>query len=235
LSGIVGIIGGMGPQATVDLMNKVISMTPADEEADHVHMIVDCNPTVPSRTRALLEGGKSPGPELALMARRLAAAGAELLAMPCNTAHAFLADIRAATDRPVLDMIDLAVDEVSAFGGTSKKVGLLATRGTRDSRLYHERIERRGWTVLDLDESEQQRLDVLTKDAKTRPIGTVERAAMAEIIEGLEVRGADVVVAGCTEVPLLLPEASPVTVIDPTLVLAREIVARCKGAVPRAC
>lgn len=229
MSATLGIIGGMGPQATVDLMNKVIAITPAESEADHVHMLVDCNPGVPSRALALMEDGASPGPTLALMARRLVTAGAELLAMPCSTAHAFVADIRAATDRPLLHMIELAVQEVGVTISGAGKVGLLATRGTRKSRLYHEQIERRGWQVLDLKESEQQRLDGLTRGAKTAPVGAAERATMAEIIEGVKAQGADVVIAGCTEVPLLLPEVPALAVIDPTSVLARAIVHRCRG------
>lgn len=234
MSTTVGIIGGMGPQATVDLMNKVIAITPAESEADHVHMLVDCNPGVPSRALALLQGGTSPGPTLAQMARRLVTAGADLLAMPCSTAHAFVADIRAATDRPLLDMIELAVHEVGVTISAGGKVGLLATRGTRKSRLYHEHIERQGWQVIDLNESAQQRLDGLTRGAKTAAVGSSERAAMAELIEGVKAHGAEVVIAGCTEVPLLLPEVPALAVIDPTAVLAQAIVDRCQGGAPRA-
>ena len=225
---IVGILGGMGPQATVDLMDKIIRATPAREEADHVHMIVECNPTVPPRTRALLEGGASPGPELARMARRLVTAGASVLAIPCNTAHAFITDITAAVDQPVLNMIELAANEVQAIAPGTAKVGLLATRGTRWTRLYHDRLERRGWTVIDLKEREQERLDSLLANVKTRAVGPGERAAMHNIITDVCARGAGVVIAGCTEVPLLLPDDTPVAVLDPADILARAVVAYCK-------
>lgn len=224
---IAGILGGMGPQATVDLMSKVIDATPARHEADHVHMIVDCNPHVPPRTAALLGDGASPGPELARMARGLVDAGATVLAMPCNTAHAFIDDIEAAVDRPVLHMIDLATDAIVSSATSVRAVGLVATRGTRRTRLYHDRIERRGWTVLDLDEADQARFDVLIEAAKTRRIGEEDRAGLARLIEHLSERGADVVVAGCTEAPLILPVPAAVPVIDPTTVLAQAIVAHC--------
>ena len=110
-------MGGMGPQATVDLMTKVIEATPSAEEADHIRMLVDCNPQVPDRTAAILAGATSPGPVLAGMARGLVSCGAELLAMPCNTAHAFLDDITAAVDVPVLDMIEMTVEAARAVAG----------------------------------------------------------------------------------------------------------------------
>ena len=94
---VVGILGGMGPEATVDLMRRVIAATPARDDCDHLHMIVDCNPDVPSRIAALVEGtGENPAPELARMAQRLETAGAGMLAIACNTAHAYADDIRAA-------------------------------------------------------------------------------------------------------------------------------------------
>lgn len=229
---IAGILGGMGPQATVDLMSKVIAATPARSEADHVHMIVDCNPHVPPRTVALLEDGASPGPELARMARGLAHAGATVLAMPCNTAHAFIDDIEAAVDQPVLHMIDLATDAIASSATNVRAVGLLATRGTRRTRLYHDRIERRGWAVLDLDETDQARFDVLIEAAKTRRIGDEDRAGLAQLIERFSERGADVVIAGCTEASLVLPESAALPVVDPTTVLARAIVAHCYAEPP---
>lgn len=231
---IVGILGGMGPQATVDLMNKIIAATPARQEADHVHMIVDCNPTVPPRTRALLDGGTSPAPDLADMARRLVTAGADVLVMPCNTAHAFAGAITAAAHVPFLDMIDLAADEVRARAPAATRVGLVATRGTRRTRLYHDRLEARGLSVVDLDEEEQHRLDGLVARIKTHEATPEQRAAMHELLAGLASRGAEVVLAGCTEVPLLLPAAPPVRVIDPSEVLARAVVTSCERGAERA-
>ncbi len=106
----VGILGGMGPEATVLLMQRIIAATPASDDADHLPLIVDQNPQVPSRIRHLIEGtGEDPGPVLAAMARRLQAAGAEALAMPCNTAHHYAPAIRQATAIPLIDMVALSV------------------------------------------------------------------------------------------------------------------------------
>jgi hypothetical protein len=104
----VGILGGMGPEATVLLMSRLIEATPAADDSDHVPLIVDQNPQVPSRIARLLEGrGADPAPVLADMARRLEATGAEALAMPCNTAHYYAPAIRAAVGIPLIDMIGL--------------------------------------------------------------------------------------------------------------------------------
>jgi len=109
----VGVIGGMGPEATVDLMRRVIKATPAHDDSDHIRMIVDNNPTVPSRIKAVIEGiGESPAPILVQMGSKLEAYGADFLVIPCNTAHYYLNDIRSAVSIPVIDMIELTVDAV---------------------------------------------------------------------------------------------------------------------------
>ena len=101
----VGILGGIGPEATVLLMKRLLKAVEARDDADHIPLIVHQNPGVPSRIRRLIEGtGEDPGPVLAQMARDLQAAGAEALAMPCNTAHAYAPQIMAATPLPFLDM-----------------------------------------------------------------------------------------------------------------------------------
>ena len=107
---LVGVLGGMGPEATVDFMSKLISFTPGDDDQDHIRLLVDQNPTVPNRQDALLRGGISPGPVLADMARGLEAGGCAFLVMPCNTAHAFQDDIKAAVDIPFVSIIDATLD-----------------------------------------------------------------------------------------------------------------------------
>ncbi|MBD3766209.1 MAG: aspartate/glutamate racemase family protein, partial [Rhodobacterales bacterium] len=121
----VGILGGMGPEATVLLMQKVIAAVPARDDADHVPLLVDQNPQVPSRIRHLIDGtGESPAPALVAMARRLTAAGAQALAMPCNTAHHYAPAIRAAVDLPFLDMVALSADRAAALAGPGGAVGI---------------------------------------------------------------------------------------------------------------
>src|SRR5271163_5103637 len=122
----VGIIGGMGPEATVDLMRRVIAKTPARDDQDHIHLIVESNPKIPSRIAHLIEGsGPDPTPELIRIAVNLQRAGADALAIPCNTAHAYADSIRRAVSIPLLDMVSLTVEKIAASGRT--RVGLLAS------------------------------------------------------------------------------------------------------------
>lgn len=224
---VVGILGGMGPQATIALMRQIVRATPAEAEHDHVRMLVDSNPHVPGRTAALTGAGPSPGPELARMARGLVEAGADVLAMPCNTAHAFADEIEAAVDVPLVHMIDLAVQAAASVRGVDR-IGLLATRGTRRTRLYHDRFEAMGLATIEPDEDGQSVLDELVVKVKTHDPSELDRDALQRLLVDLVERGADVVVAGCTEVPLLFPEAPAARVIDPSQVLAEAVVRFCK-------
>ncbi len=128
----VGILGGMGPQATILLMQKVLDAIPAVDDADHIPLLVDQNPQVPSRIRRLIEGtGEDPAPVLADMARRLVAGGAEALAMPCNTAHHYAPAIRSAVTVPFIDMVDLSVTKAAKLAGPDGQVGILASPAVR--------------------------------------------------------------------------------------------------------
>ncbi|WP_372837368.1 aspartate/glutamate racemase family protein, partial [Puniceibacterium confluentis] len=114
----IGILGGMGPEATILIMQKILAGVSAQDDSDHIPLIVDQNTQVPSRIRHLLEGGTvDPAPALADMARRLVAGGAEALAMPCNTAHHYAEAIRAAVTVPFLDMVALSVAHAAALAG----------------------------------------------------------------------------------------------------------------------
>ena len=124
----VGILGGMGPEATLLLMQKVLDAVPATDDADHVPLLVDQNPQVPSRIKHLIDGsGEDPAPVLVRMAQDLERAGAEALAMPCNTAHHYAAAIQASVSIPFLDMIALSAAHARRLAGVGGKVGVLAS------------------------------------------------------------------------------------------------------------
>jgi len=124
----VGILGGMGPEATILVMQKVLAAVKARDDADHIPLIVDQNPQVPSRIRHLIEGtGEDPGPVLADMARRLVAAGAQALAMPCNTAHHYAPAIRSAVAVPFLDMVEASVTHAATRARPGAQIGVLAS------------------------------------------------------------------------------------------------------------
>ena len=202
----VGILGGMGPEATILLMQKVMAAVPACDDSDHVPLIVHQNPQVPSRIAALIEGtGADPGPVLAGMARDLAAAGAEGLAMPCNTAHHYAPAIRAATDLPFLDMVELTAATLKARG--ARRVGLLASPATRLARVFETPFAAHGLVPV----APEDDCEIL---AIIRAVKAGERSAalaprVAAQAEALLDDGADHLLVACTELSLMTDALPP--------------------------
>ncbi|HEY6919502.1 MAG TPA: amino acid racemase [Tabrizicola sp.] len=198
----VGILGGMGPQATILLMQKVLDAVPASDDADHIPLIVDQNPQVPSRIRRLIEGvGEDPAPVLADMARRLVAGGAEALAMPCNTAHHYAPDIRAAVKVPFLDMVDLSVTRAATLAGVDGTVGILASPAVRRIGLFDARLARFG--VRAAYPVDEDALLGAIRRIKATGAGPEAQAVLRAASEGLLQRGACVQMIACTEFSLL--------------------------------
>ena len=218
----VGVLGGMGPDATVDFLSKLIAATPAEKDQDHLRILVDNNPQVPNRQEALLSGGEDPGPALAAMARGLAAGGADFLVMPCNTAHAFREAITAAVDIPLVSIIDVTVDACAG----SEAVGVLATDGCLASNVFQEALAARGSAAVLPNDVEVAELMRLITRIKAGDRGDDVRAGMCMLAEALVARGADAIIAGCTEIPLVLKaEALDVPLVSSTDVLADATVA----------
>jgi len=220
---IVGVIGGMGPEATVELMRRVIAMTQARDDQDHVHLIVDNNPQIPSRIAHLIEGtGADPTPELQRMARGLCAAGAQALAMPCNTAHGYADAIRAAVAVPLLDMVELTVSRIveRAPGG---RVGLLASTAVIRTQLYARPLQRHGVTLQ--MPGQQDRVMEVIKAVKRGETGDAVRRPLASFARELA-GSSDVLLVACSELSMLADSIDAVApVIDSLDVLSEAIVA----------
>jgi aspartate racemase len=220
MSRILGVLGGMGPAATVGFLAQLQALTPAQGDAHHIRVLMDMNPQVPDRNRTpeLAEA------VLAEMAQRLKTAGAEVLAMPCNTAHAQAAGIRAA-GLPFIDMIAETTQAVAASG--ARRVGVLATPG--GEVLYVAAFQAAGLTPVLLEGPDREAFMARIYGVKAGETGEAARSRMKALAAGLVARGADGLVAGCTEVPLLLAQAdvsAPLT--DSSEVLARACVAACR-------
>ncbi len=201
----LGVLGGMGPAATLDFLAKLQRATPAAADQDHIHVLIDLNPQVPDRNAALAGCGPSPGPVLASMARGLEAAGAEGLVMVCNSAHAFAADIRAALKTaPLISLIDETVAEVRRTAPRAPRVGVLAAAACLDAALYQDAFKRAGVTSIVPEEELRQRFMALLYRIKAGKTGPAQRTEMAAIAQVLANAGAEVIVSGCTEVPLVL-------------------------------
>lgn len=194
----VGVIGGMGPAATAEFFRRLVAATPADRDEDHVRVLIDSDPRIPSRTDAVLQGGPDPSPRLGEIARSLEAAGAQVLAMPCNTAHAFLGAIRKAVAIPVLDMVEEAAARVERG-----PVGLLSTAATIRLGLYQDAARRRGLPVLVPDAGRQADVTRVIAAVKAGSEVQALRGALAPVVRALVSAGASTILVGCTELSLL--------------------------------
>jgi aspartate racemase len=227
----IGILGGMGPQATVLLMQRIIDAVPAEDDSDHIPLIVDSNTQVPSRIRALIEGtGANPGPVLADMARRLQAAGAEALAMPCNTAHHYAPDITGACDLPFLDMIALSADAAARAAKPGGKIGILASPAVRTIGIFDRALASRG--LVAAYASDQDALLAAIRSIKKSGDTPAARESLTAASAALRDGGAAVQLVACTEFSIVADAvAEGVTAIDTLEVLVSEIVRFSTGAV----
>ena len=220
----IGILGGMGPEATVLLMSRLIAATPAADDADHIPLIVDMNPQVPSRIAALIEGGGAdPAPVLAAMARRLEVAGAEALAMPCNTAHYYASAIRAAAAIPLLDMVELSASQAAARAGREGRVGVLGSPAVQITGLFDAALARHGATAA--YPADQKTLLAAIRDIKRAGATPAASAVLVAAVRELAVAGATAQLVACTEFSLIAQAAADeADVIDTLDVLVAEIV-----------
>jgi aspartate racemase len=231
----VGVVGGVGPAATVDFLAKIVASTPASRDQDHIKVIVEQNPQIPDRTRNLVAGG--PDPTLALFhaCKQLEAAGADLVAIPCNTAHAFVERIQPHLGIPIVNMIQETVEHLRRHPARPGTVGLLATDGTVASRVYQDAAGPAGVRLVVPDPEHQRRVMAAIYGPRGVKAGFREgecqddlRAAMEHLVRD---RGAEALILGCTELPLLVAgdDRRPVLdrvlpVLDPTGILARRCV-----------
>ena len=227
---IVGVLGGMGPDATVDFMEKVIALTPAKKDQDHIHMLVDHNPTVPNRQAAILDGGEDPGPVLAEMAKRLEAAGAELLVIPCNTAYVFATSVKEAVNIPLISIIDVTIDALLQRDSSVTNIGVLATSGCLQADVYQQALQENSLYPVLPDAAELAALMVLINKIKAGDKSDIVAAGMRKLAKALIARGAQAIVAACTEIPLVLNDSMlKVPLISSTDVLAEETVRLARG------
>jgi aspartate racemase len=214
----IGVIGGMGPAATADFLARLVAGVAAASDADHPRVLVDSNPDVPDRNAAALGHGPSPGPVLAAMAQGLVAQGAELLAMPCNAAHGWADAITAA---PFVSMIDAAVAEAMAH--KPQRIGVLAVGATLALDLYGRA------SPVPVLAGDLAVVQPAVNAIKAGDRSAATRAALAGEAARLAAEGAHVIIAACTEVPLLLAQGDvPVPLIDSTAALARATLAAAR-------
>lgn len=235
----VGVVGGVGPAATVDFVAKIVRSTPASCDQDHIKLLIEQNPQIPDRTANLVGDGPDPTLSLYATCKKLEAGDADLIAIPCNTAHAFVEQIQPYLSIPILNMLTITVDHLRHAFPALGEVGLLATSGTLKSGVYQKALESRGLKQITPADDLQARV----MNAIYGPRGVKAGFTQGECVENLNAalddligRGVEVVILGCTELPLLLRQASftsrngaVLRLIDPTEILAKRCVAQARS------
>lgn len=198
----IGIIGGMGPEATVLLMSRIIAATPVSVDADHVPMFIDNNPQVPSRIKALIEKtGEDPGPVIVRMARGLEAQGAEALAMPCNTAHHYADLVRRAAAIPFIDMVRLSRDRIISQTAPGARIGVLASPAVRMVGIFDKALGGSGRIPLYLGDDTP--ILALIRHIKKHGADAEARTAMTRLCNAMLREGADLLLIACSELSLV--------------------------------
>jgi aspartate racemase len=231
--GLVGVLGGMGPMATVDFLQKVLNATPAACDQEHVPLIVCSIPQVPDRTAAYRGEGASPLPAMLACGQRLVAAGAGVVVVPCNTAHLWFDELQEQLGLPMLHVVDAALADVAARVGPAR-IGILATDATLASGLYVNRPQGGGAPLQWVLPTAVEMIELVMPgigDVKGGDLASGGRRLLAAA-HALVRRGAQALVLACTEVPLVVSERdAQVPVIDATDALARAAVAWSRAQV----
>ncbi len=233
----IGVLGGMGPEATAHFFELIVRSTRARQDREHVPVVVYDLPQIPDRTAAILRGGPSPVPALVRGLGVLRQAGADFAVMPCISAHYFYPDVSARSPLPLIDLVEEAAAAAGRLRPKVRTVGLLATTGTVRSGVVHDVFERAGISVLTPAGRGQQRVMNAIYGRRGIKAGRTSGAPRETVLAAareLVSRGAQAVVAGCTEIPLVLrPGDLSVPHIDPMRIAARAAVARAGGRVRR--
>ena len=234
----IGIMGGMGPAATVDLMSRIISMTDAVTDQEHIPMIVDSDTRIPDRTEAILGKGESPVPEMLASAKRLEAAGADFIVIACHAAHYFIPEIKDGIGIPILDMPEETAKLLKING--VNRAAVLATDGTVHSGLFGAALERFGIQTVYPNEDQQQTVMSLVYEYIKKGIvdpAQMPREEMTGIIGDLSKQGAEALILASTELPIAfnIMGLRSSAFVDPTAVLAKSAIrfagaSRRKGA-----
>ena len=218
---IVGVLGGMGPEATVDFLAKVIAQTPAKRDQDHLRIIVDNNPKIPDRTESILTKDKTLVPILVETGKNLEKAGVDFIAIPCNTVHYFYDDLIKEVSVPVLHMIKEVTRAIRTSLPNCKRAGLLATTGTVTSGFYQKECQKVGIEVLVPDSQGQAKVMEAVLRIKGGSSKADARKAIIEEANRLLERKAEALIVGCTDIPLVIKDNDfPVPVFDSNWVLA---------------
>jgi aspartate racemase len=224
---VIGILGGMGPEATADLFRMIIRATPAEKDQDHIRVIIDSNPKIPDRTAAITDEGPSPLPEMMKTAKNLERAGADLIIIPCNTAHYYYEKLKKSVRIPVLNMVELTAQTVRKRFPNVKKIGFIGTTGTIMAGIYNRTLERK--VIYPSQKLQDRVMEAIYDNIKAGRV-LKGKKIIADVATHLIHEGAEIIICGCTEVSMVLKSGDvPVPVVDPLQILAEAAVAEALG------
>ena len=225
---VIGILGGMGPEATLECYSRIIKCTPAKKDQEHLRVIIDANPKVPDRTAAIIGQGESPLTILVEGCRCLQRAGADFIIIPCVSAHLFLDQIQEQIKLRILSIFDTIAEAIVNEYADTKTIGLMGTTGTIRGGLLQKRLAREGIHTLVPDEKHQSKVMAAIYDIKNSQSARREEEFTSDLIataESLISKGAQGIIAGCTEIPLALKQKHlSVPYFDALSILARAAV-----------
>lgn len=230
---VLGIIGGMGPLATVKLFENIVSLTEANSDQEHVHILIDNNVSIPDRTDYILGKSKiSPREELIKSAIRLEKIGADYLVMPCNTAHRFYREIVEEINIPFLNMIEETAKYIKKTDPNIRKVGLLSTEGTIKARIYDEIFEKYNIEVIKPSDKNQKYITELIYNTK-KDIRQENIEGVYKAIDELRKNGVERLIAGCTEISVTIDMYSiKENIIDPMKIISIKAI-EYAGKIPK--
>lgn len=203
----VGILGGMGPMAGAAFAARLVALTPAGHDQHHIPTLLRNDPRIPDRSNARMGNGPDPLPALLRGVRDLQSRGVALIAIPCNTAHFWYEEMRAAVGVPVLHIVDSVISDLRRQGFKKGRIGVMGTRATLRQGLYQARLESAGYTCELLNEADMERYSLTALEAVKANDLAASIGPAVDGIQTLRKQGADAVVLGCTELPLAVPHA----------------------------
>jgi len=225
-----GIMGGMGPEATIDFMTKVLAKTKAGSDQEHIRMIVDHDPKVPNRHAAIKGVGEDVGGYLANMAKGLEDSGADFVAMVCNTAHAFEDNIKEAINIPFVSIIDVVIDNIKKHHPEATKVGVMAAEGALEAELYQNALKKAGIEPVLWGTHALADFMGILYQVKSGNSGETVKNEMIRLADDLVEKGAEVLISGCTEIPLILSaDDLDVPLVESTSVLVERVIEHSMG------
>ncbi|MDQ2625339.1 MAG: amino acid racemase [Actinomycetota bacterium] len=221
---LVGVIGGVGPLATAYFLDKIVRLTAAERDQDHVDLVVFNHASIPDRTDFVVGRSlENPGPVMADDARRLEAFGSDFLVLPCNTAHTFTDEIQRAVEIPLLSIVGETIDEARRRVPGLARAGVLATTGTVRSGVYHRALEERGIEPVAPAGGDQDAVMTIIYD-QVKAGRPVDLEALRSVVARLVADGAEVVLLGCTELSVVAQDAG--LLADPLYVDSLDVLAR---------